>query len=148
VTHRDAVVDGNRVELNAPTPRSIDNLLNLLPDFMKVHVTGYELGEAIGDGNDGLAKIRVSHPGCTPKRSRARHIATRCGGVASIPCHDGGGISAFLARWLQACCPVCPSFATVSVEIGCPDNVRGYGESPVRSRRVGKTLVFGAILIG
>src|SRR5690606_18504794 len=47
VAHCDAIVHGNRVELDAPATRGIDDLLDPLPHVVQVHVPGYELGEAV-----------------------------------------------------------------------------------------------------
>ena len=84
VAHGDAVVDRNGVELDAPATGRVDGLLHLLPDVVQVHVAGDELGEAIGDGDDRLLEVGVVHARRPPERSRARHVAPRGRGAASI----------------------------------------------------------------
>ena len=75
VAHRDAVVDGDGVELDAPAARRVDHLLHPLPDVVQVHVAGDELGEAVGDGDDRLREVVVGHAGGAPQGPGARHVA-------------------------------------------------------------------------
>ena len=82
VAHRDAVVDGDGVELDAPAAGGVDDLLHALPDVVQVHVARDELREAVGDGDDRLLEVGVLHPGGAPERARAGHVAalrSRCG---------------------------------------------------------------------
>ena len=79
VAHRDAVVDGDGVELDAPAAGGVDHLLHALADVVQVDVPGDELREAVGDGDDRLLEVGVGHA-----RSRARASARPpCCGPAS-----------------------------------------------------------------
>src|SRR5690606_26421551 len=75
VAHGDAVVHRNRVELDAPAAGLVDDLLHALPDVVQVHVPGYELSEAVGDGDDRLAEVRIVHPRGTPQGAGTGHVA-------------------------------------------------------------------------
>jgi hypothetical protein len=76
VTHRDAVVDRDRIELYAPATCGIDHLLYALADVVQVHVAGYELRKTVGDRDDGLFEIRILHAGGSPQGAGSRHVAT------------------------------------------------------------------------
>ncbi len=80
VAHRDAVVDGDRVELAGHAAGGADRLGDDLADVLEVDVAGHELGVRVGDRDDRLAEVAVGHAGGAPERAGA-------GGVAA----DGGG---------------------------------------------------------
>ena len=87
VAHRDAVVDGDRIKLDAPAARSVDDLLDALAHVVEMNVAGDELGKAIGDRDDRLRKVGVGHARRAPERAGASHISS-CGGCsASISLH-------------------------------------------------------------
>ena len=99
--HGDAVVDGDRVELDAVSTRGIDDSLDLLTNGMQVHVPGHELGEGVGDGDDGFGEILRLHAGGAPQGAGAGHAAALGGGgtavgdgwahVSSVSDGSGGG---------------------------------------------------------
>ena len=84
VPHRDAVVDRDGVELDAPAASRVDDRLHALADVVQVDVARDELREAVGDGDDRLVEIGVSHPGGAPERARPRHVASVRRGAAAV----------------------------------------------------------------
>ena len=60
-------------------------------------MAGHELGEAVGDRDDGLVEIRVGHAGGAPQGARARHVAAAGGGVGAIGRH-GEPLTAVVGR--------------------------------------------------
>ena len=87
VSHRDAVVDGDGVELLGDAPRRLDLARHQLAKVLEVDVAGDELGEGIGDGDDRLAEIAVLHPGRAPEAARASHVAAMRRGAGAIRGH-------------------------------------------------------------
>ena len=75
VAHGDAVVHGDGVEFLGDPARGLHLPRHQLAEVLEVHMTGHELGEGIGDGDDRLAEIAVLHAGCAPKAAGAGHIA-------------------------------------------------------------------------
>ncbi|MFO1234186.1 MAG: DMT family transporter [Rivihabitans pingtungensis] len=51
-----------------------------------------QIGEAVGDGDDGLAKIGIFHAGGAP-RGRRRHIAAVGGGAGTVCGHSGNPVA-------------------------------------------------------
>ena len=47
----------------------------MMPEVAQVDVARYELGEAVGDGDDRLAEVAVGHAGGAPEGARAGHVA-------------------------------------------------------------------------
>ena len=80
--HRDAVVDRDRVELPGDRARGLYRAGDDLPHLAQVHVAGDELGEAVGDRDDGLADVLACDPGGTQQRARPGHVP---------PVRDGAG---------------------------------------------------------
>src|SRR5262249_5385415 len=76
-----AVVDGDRVELLGDAARVGDRLRYQRAEVTKVHMSRYELGEAVGDRDDRLAEVVVRHPGGPPEGARTRHVPTVCGSL-------------------------------------------------------------------
>ena len=74
--HRDTVIDGDRVEFLGDATGFFNLRSDQLADVLEVDVAGNELGEGVDDGNDRLAKVRISHSGCAPQRASARHVAS------------------------------------------------------------------------
>jgi hypothetical protein len=87
VAHRDAVVDGDRVELDAPAPRVVHDFLDTLADIVEMDVARNELGETVGDCDDRLREIGVGHAGRAPESAGARHVAAKGRRAASISLH-------------------------------------------------------------
>ena len=74
MAHRDAVVDGDRVELLRDAAGLRDGVGDDHAEVPQVHVPGYELREAVGDGDDRLAEVAVGHAGGAPQGAGARHV--------------------------------------------------------------------------
>ena len=73
VAHGDAVVNGDGVELGSEASELLDFGFYDLSGFVQVSMSRYELGERVGDGNDGLAKLFAFHAGCYPEGAGAGH---------------------------------------------------------------------------
>ena len=95
VAHRDAVVDGDRVELDAPAPRRVDDFLPALADVVEMDVAGHELGETVGDRDDRLAEIGIGHAGGAPEGAGSGHVAAGGRRPASISLHGREDRSGF-----------------------------------------------------
>ena len=78
VAHRDAVVDGDRVELAGDPAGRVDRLGHDPADRLQVGVAGDELGEAVGHRDDRLAEVLSGDAG--------GHAAAR----ARLPCCGRG----------------------------------------------------------
>jgi hypothetical protein len=91
VAHRDAVVDGDRVELLGDPARLLDRARDEVTHVLEVHVAGDELGVGVGDRDDRLAEVVVAHAGSAPER-------TRSGGVAAV----GGDAGTILGHGILA----------------------------------------------
>jgi hypothetical protein len=87
VSHRDAVVDGDGVELLGDGARRLDLARHQLAEVLEVDVARNELGEGVGDRHDGLAEISVLHAGGAPERARAGHVAAVGGGAGAVRRH-------------------------------------------------------------
>ena len=66
VAHRDAVVDGDRIELGGEAARILDGLPDYLTRLAKMHVAGHKLSERIDYCYDRLAELIVGHSIGTP----------------------------------------------------------------------------------
>jgi hypothetical protein len=75
VAHRDAVVDGDGVELLGHAADAFDLARDQLARVLQVHVAGHELGERIGDRDDRLVEVAIGHAGGAPQRAGAGHVA-------------------------------------------------------------------------
>ena len=80
VTHRDAVVDSDRVELLGHTAIFLDFPSDQLSKIFQVYVPGYELGERVRNRDDRLFEIVVLHTGRPPEGASTRHVASVGGG--------------------------------------------------------------------
>ena len=80
VSHRDAVVDRDRVELPWHRPGRSHGIGHHLAHFAQVHVTWHEFGEAVGYGDDRFAEVLA------PPRSRAAVRAPRPYSCRASPC--------------------------------------------------------------
>ena len=79
VSHGDTVVDSDGVEFLGNTTGCFDLLSHDFADVAQAYVSGHELGKGVGDGNNGLAKVRVFDPGGAPKCASTGHIAAHSG---------------------------------------------------------------------
>ena len=76
VAHRDAVVDGDGVEFRREAAEAFDLFLDGLACVVEMDVAGNELGEGVGDGDDGLAELFLPHPVGEPQRAGSGHPAS------------------------------------------------------------------------
>ena len=87
VSHGDAVVDGDGVEFFGDGARFFNFAGNQLAHIVQVDMAGHELGERVGNGDDGLAEVGFHHAGGAPQCACARHIAAVGGGFGSVVWH-------------------------------------------------------------
>jgi hypothetical protein len=87
VAHGDAVVDGDGVEFLGHAASAFDFARHQLAHIVQVDMAGHELGEAVGNGDDGLAKILVFHAGGAPQGAGTRHVAAGGGGFGTVLGH-------------------------------------------------------------
>ncbi len=80
VAHGDTVINRDGVELLGNAAGGLDLTRHQLAHVLQVHMAGYELGERIDHGDDGLLEIAVFHSGCAPQGAGTGHIAAegRC----------------------------------------------------------------------
>ncbi len=83
VTHRDAVIDSNGVELGSVASALLDLALDILSHLVEVSMARHELGEAVHDGDDGLAHHLAFHTIGHPQRAGACHASSLGGGGAT-----------------------------------------------------------------
>ena len=74
--------------LATPPAASISRATSLA-EVLEVDVAGDELGERVGDGDDGLAEVAVLHAGGAPQAAGAGHVAAVGGGAGTIGGHGG-----------------------------------------------------------
>jgi hypothetical protein len=87
VAHRDAVVDGDRVELLGDAAGLGDRARDEVAHVLEVHVAGHELGVGVGDRDDRLAEVAVGHAGGAPERTRSGGVAAVGGDAGAIGWH-------------------------------------------------------------
>ena len=87
VSHGDAVVDGDGVEFFGDGARFFNFAGNQLAHVVQVDMARHELGEGVGNGDDGLAEVGFHHAGGAPQCARARHIAAVGGGFGAVVWH-------------------------------------------------------------
>src|SRR6266581_6368713 len=89
MTHGDAVIDRDGVELLGDATGLLDLACDELAEILQVDVAGHELGEGVDDRDDRLAEIRILHAGRAPEAAGARHVAAVGGGAGAIGWHGG-----------------------------------------------------------
>ena len=87
MAHRDAVVDGDGVELLGNPTGLLDLAGHELAEILEVYVAGYELRERVRDGDDRLVEVVVAHAGRSPERPGAGHVAAVGGGAGAVLGH-------------------------------------------------------------
>ena len=103
VSHGDAIIDRDGVELLGHATRSFDFAGNELAQILEMDMTRHELGERVDDGNDWLAEIGVRHSGGAPKPAGAGHVAAVRGGPGTVSRHDRVlGLSSVSFAWIGA----------------------------------------------
>ena len=73
--HRNAVINGNGVELFGNTAGRFNLARDKLAQIFQMHMTRHELRETVDDRNNRLTEIAIAHTGGAPEAARARHIA-------------------------------------------------------------------------
>jgi hypothetical protein len=81
VAHGDAVVDGDGVELLGHPAVRCDLLGDDAANVAQVDVAGHELGERVGDRDDGLVEVVVGHA-CGPPQGPSAGLVAAVGGRA------------------------------------------------------------------
>ena len=76
VTHGYAIVNGYGVELCSIATKFFNLLLYELPGLVQMGVAWYKLGERVGYGNNGLAKMLTLHACSYPQGTCARHSSS------------------------------------------------------------------------
>ena len=84
VAHGDAVIHGDGVEFGGEAAELLDLGLDDLARLVEVGVSGHELGEGVGDGDDRLAELAPLHPVRHPKRTGPGHPAAFEGNTTAI----------------------------------------------------------------
>ncbi len=87
VAHRDAIIDGDRVEFFGDAARCLNLTGHQLAEVFEVDVARHELGEAVHDGDDRLAEVAVFHARGPPQAARACHVAAMGGRAGTIDGH-------------------------------------------------------------
>ncbi len=116
MTHRDAVIDRDGIELLRHATCLLDLARHQLTHIFQMNMPRHKLGKRIGDGDDRLAKIAVFHAGGAPQCAGAGHVAAMGGGFGAIVghgrpldtlCYKERKDSRFgaLARWNPAISP-------------------------------------------
>ena len=75
MTHGDAIVDSNGVELFGDTASSLDLTSNQLAHVFEVHVARDELSKRVHNRDDWLTKVAIAHARCAPECTGTCHIA-------------------------------------------------------------------------
>ena len=78
VSHGNAIVYGNGIELGSKTTKFLDFGLHLLTDFVQMRMSGDKLSERVDDGHDRLANHFSLHSVGYPKSTGSCHAATLC----------------------------------------------------------------------
>jgi hypothetical protein len=89
MAHGDAVVDRDGVEFLGHAARRLDLARHQLAHVLQVHVARNELGERVGDRDDGLVEVAILHAGGAPQRTGTGHVAAAGGSPGTVVRHDG-----------------------------------------------------------
>ena len=81
MSHRDAVIDRDGVELLRDAARRLDLARDQLAHVLEVDVAGHELRERVYDRDDRLGEVAILHAGRAPERAGAGHVAAKGGGA-------------------------------------------------------------------
>ena len=66
MSHGNAIVNGNSIELSSKASQFLNLLLHQLACLMQVHMTWYKLSKRVDDCNDGLSQLFLFHAVCHP----------------------------------------------------------------------------------
>jgi hypothetical protein len=87
VPHGDTIIHGDGVELLGHAAGLFDLAGHQLAHVLQMYMTGHELSEGVGDGDDRLVEIFIFHAGGAPQGAGARHVATGGGGLGTVLGH-------------------------------------------------------------
>ena len=79
MSHSNAVIDSNGIELSCITAEFLDLGLHNLADLVQVCMTWHKLGKGIDDGDNWFAKHFTLHSISDPQGAGTRHPATLSG---------------------------------------------------------------------
>ena len=79
VTHGNAVIDSNGIELSSIAAEFLDLSLHNLADLVQMCMTWHKLGKGVDDGNNGFAEHFTLHTISDPQGAGTRHPATLSG---------------------------------------------------------------------
>ena len=96
VSHSDAVVDGDGVELAGYAAGFADGVCDDVSHVLQVHVARYKLRVRVRDGDDGLLEVLVRHACRTPQGAGAGGVAALGGDGGS----EGDGVHAVFGSLL------------------------------------------------
>jgi hypothetical protein len=68
MSHGNAIVHADGVELERYSARFAHSLLNTLPEILQVNVPGDDIHVRVDDGDEGFAEVLILHPGGFQKR--------------------------------------------------------------------------------
>src|SRR5210317_97487 len=89
MSHGDPVIDSDGVEFGGKTAFVSDDFLELLADFMQMHMARNKLGEGIDDSNDRPVHVLFSHTVGPPETAGPSHSsALGCGSTAKGDSHN------------------------------------------------------------
>ena len=87
MAHGDAVIDRDGVEFLGDAAGLFDLAGDQLAEVLQVDVARDELGEAVGDGDDGFAEVAILHARRAPQAAGAGHVAAVGGGAGAVGGH-------------------------------------------------------------
>ena len=87
MTHRDAVIDRDRVKFFCNAACFFDFAGDHLTEVFEVNVTRNELGERVHDCDNRLTKIAIGHACGTPKTTGTCHVAAMGGFTRTVIGH-------------------------------------------------------------
>lgn len=75
MSHGYAVINGDGVEFSGEAAFPLDESFHLLPDLVKVYMTGYELCEGVRNGDDRFPEVLFFHAIGAPEAPGAGHFS-------------------------------------------------------------------------